>query len=731
MYLVIYDAAYMVIFSFVILFGYEGICGIQDLSAVSFIALPAAAAVMIFIRHTDRKGREIALIIILALISGAWIFRKNEGMLELLAAASALLPALLSAAGGFMLICASRKIPLLKAAAVIAAAALMVYFMIDRRSISSVNAAFFYIFILLYMVELIQARSCKKGYTAREGHTAGMLPFVLIFMTVLMVLPAPRKPFDWTFVKKACIAVREELITISQHIIRTGQENYLPAYSGFSENGNLFASVHADSSEVMTVKLKEDSKQPGKLYLAGKVFDSFDGRMWEQRAESKEYDARSTDAVETMYAVESRFPENDGDYCRMNSITVTYRYFSSAYVFAPLKTFEGKTPLVPRRRSYGDSYDVRYICLNSHNKEFMQLFREEQTNTAVSLSLLSKQYGDGSFKGNSDAGLSEYRKNIKKMYLHDIRPSAKVTDYLENVTAGADTDFDKLRAIERALSGMKYDTAPGALPENVRDGATFLDYFLFESRKGFCSHYATAFVLLANSEGIPARYVQGFMVKVKPGETAAVTSDMAHAWPEAYIEGFGWMSFEPTPGYGSSAEDGWEMSNDTGTVSQPVIMPVIPEKSEISPPVTDSAGRHRKVSPVIPAAIAGIAVFMLLIFMAADRLFAVQRFKAMNCSQKFSYQYERNNKILYYLGFTRKSTETLSEFHARCSRDFGEAPTEYMKCYERKVFGNHEILSEDYEKAFTAEKDILADACRQRGRRLLPLRAWLFMTKRS
>ena len=102
-----------------------------------------------------------------------------------------------------------------------------------------------------------------------------------------------------------------------------------------------------------------------------------------------------------------------------------------------------------------------------------------------------------------------------------------------------------------------------------------------------------------------------------------------------------------------------------------------------------------------------------------------------NCLQKFLYQYERNNKILYYLGFSRESTETLSEFHKRCSRHFGVAPAEYMKCYERKIFGNYEILPEDYEKALRAESDIFEDAHRQKSRRLLPLRLWMIMTKRS
>jgi|GEM_PF-390924 len=74
--------------------------------------------------------------------------------------------------------------------------------------------------------------------------------------------------------------------------------------------------------------------------------------------------------------------------------------------------------------------------------------------------------------------------------------------------------------------------------------------FLFYQKEGYCEHFATAFVVLCRTQGIPARLVTGFT----PGEYNPFTglwevkmSD-AHAWAEVFIPTIGWMAFDPTPG---------------------------------------------------------------------------------------------------------------------------------------------------------------------------------------
>lgn len=90
-----------------------------------------------------------------------------------------------------------------------------------------------------------------------------------------------------------------------------------------------------------------------------------------------------------------------------------------------------------------------------------------------------------------------------------------------------------------------YDIDAGKLPEN-RD---FVDYFLFENKKGSCTHYATTGTLLLRCLGVPARYTTGFLLKssdFKEG-TAQIRNYRSHAWVEIYLENRGWIPIEMTP----------------------------------------------------------------------------------------------------------------------------------------------------------------------------------------
>ncbi|MEM1189881.1 MAG: DUF3488 and transglutaminase-like domain-containing protein [Pseudomonadota bacterium] len=75
-----------------------------------------------------------------------------------------------------------------------------------------------------------------------------------------------------------------------------------------------------------------------------------------------------------------------------------------------------------------------------------------------------------------------------------------------------------------------------------------MDRFLFETRRGFCEHYAYAFAVMARSLGIPARIVGGYLGgEVNPvNRTVIVHQFDAHAWNEVWIEGEGWVRVDPT-----------------------------------------------------------------------------------------------------------------------------------------------------------------------------------------
>ncbi len=79
-------------------------------------------------------------------------------------------------------------------------------------------------------------------------------------------------------------------------------------------------------------------------------------------------------------------------------------------------------------------------------------------------------------------------------------------------------------------------------------GQNSIDGFLLKSRQGYCEHYASAFVFLMRAAGIPARVVAGYLGgELNPFEDYLSVRQMdAHAWSEVWLEGRGWVRYDPT-----------------------------------------------------------------------------------------------------------------------------------------------------------------------------------------
>lgn len=79
-------------------------------------------------------------------------------------------------------------------------------------------------------------------------------------------------------------------------------------------------------------------------------------------------------------------------------------------------------------------------------------------------------------------------------------------------------------------------------------GSNPVDEFLFESRRGFCEHYASSFVTLMRIAAVPARLVTGYQGgEINPlGGHLVVRQSDAHAWAEVWLEGAGWVRVDPT-----------------------------------------------------------------------------------------------------------------------------------------------------------------------------------------
>jgi transglutaminase-like putative cysteine protease len=160
--------------------------------------------------------------------------------------------------------------------------------------------------------------------------------------------------------------------------------------------------------------------------------------------------------------------------------------------------------------------------------------------------------------------------------------SNRVQELAGRIIRGADTQYERAMALQNYLrsSEFTYDL-------DVRSGHSenALEQFLFVTHRGYCEQFAGAYAAMARAVGLPARVAVGFT----PGELDARTGKYVvrglngHAWPEIYLNGYGWVAFEPTPGRGMpGAQSYTEVPEAQASIDDPTTPTTLPGSG--SPP---------------------------------------------------------------------------------------------------------------------------------------------------
>ena len=166
----------------------------------------------------------------------------------------------------------------------------------------------------------------------------------------------------------------------------------------------------------------------------------------------------------------------------------------------------------------------------------------------------------------------------------DLPPVVATT--AAEVTAGQPTDFDRMVALQDWFrSEFIYSTE---VPDG--HGNTAIESFL-EDQVGYCEQFAGTFAAMARSLGIPARVAVGFTQgQLQDDGAYLVLGRNAHAWPEVWFDGYGWVPFEPTPGRGMPGAE-----SHTG----------VPPQQDGEPPVTSTT--TTTTTTTVPAATTTVA----------------------------------------------------------------------------------------------------------------------------
>ncbi len=124
--------------------------------------------------------------------------------------------------------------------------------------------------------------------------------------------------------------------------------------------------------------------------------------------------------------------------------------------------------------------------------------------------------------------------------------SPRIQELAQEITRDSKTPYEKAQAITSYLrQNIKY--AP-TIPEAPRNKDK-LEWILFDYKQAYCVYYASAETLMLRSVGVPARMAVGFAQGDSDGSNKYIVRRFnAHAWPEVYFPGIGWVEFEPTAG---------------------------------------------------------------------------------------------------------------------------------------------------------------------------------------
>jgi transglutaminase-like putative cysteine protease len=220
---------------------------------------------------------------------------------------------------------------------------------------------------------------------------------------------------------------------------------------------------------------------------------------------------------------DGRWLEEKGDYGETISINPTGHV--TKYHITPVSEFSKHIPVAK---------DTAYVTAPAKFSKLTGCYKIESN--------LSKPYDGYSTAwkiedpGSIDSDQKYTQLNLPAEELESIRSLA------EEITEGAATDYERVLAIKEYLEeNYEYDPSYTPPPEGIEP----VTYFLFENKRGICKEFATSFIALARSLGIPTRAVFGYNARPIP-ENQTILASQAHVWAEVKFSS-GWVEIDPTP----------------------------------------------------------------------------------------------------------------------------------------------------------------------------------------
>ena len=672
---------------------------------VAWILISAlASGFLIFMKHLKRRGRAYLLGGLLTLLLAVWVIMPSGSRIDLVLENLWILKETALAILIFIIAMIAIRYLRLRVFLSLAGIVSLVIMLVRGYDVNKTGVCMIFLFTLLTVADIIQRASRKEGDTEPKKHLAAVSVFMVIPFILFLAVSVPDKPYDWHITRRIAGLIRSEFIMLGESLFTGNAWDGDKPFIGFSESANVGGDLKQSVRTVM--EFESLSENDPKIYLTGKIFDHFDGKDWTKSDES-DTDQTLLDTLETVAACLDAAGEGPlGDYMKRSTVNLKYGDLFTTCLFTALKTvniksadesiiLSGGEHAFSKRRNSRKPYEITFYRLNRDSEIFTEL---AESGHELSKELLDNAKMKCDIKTDITLDdMAAYHEEIYDRYLERYEISDEAQELLDKILEGAESDYDKLTRIERFLGGMGYTDDTGPLPDHIDTPGAFLDYLFFDKGEGYCSYYASAFVILSRQIGIPSRYVQGFCVPVDKQKSLSIRSDMAHAWPESYIDGLGWIMFEPTPGM--KCEVSWAVlqKGDAEGISDSAVDPVSPydniEEDERSSEEEEKP-RFRLKWYQIAVPLGSGAIFTLIL-VALDIFLRKRRYDKMSEKEKSGFMCRNCLELLRKKHLGRREEETLSEFEARIHDDIPSDHLQFIKKFEKILYSDDQVSYED------------------------------------
>lgn len=359
------------------------------------------------------------------------------------------------------------------------------------------------------------------------------------------------------------IGKKQELLALQEKIL-TGPK-YVDLLGGIGIQ--LDTEVLDNSKPVYTgreiLAITVDEIPYANIYLKGYYGTTYENSTWKgdysyfSDAGKKNKQSPQDAAKEILQMGYEQVREN-GDSKRLN-YTITYRYNRGTVAYIPY--FNDFESMDEEYTIKGDWLAEKKIFDDTISGSSLQLFPDIYIGGYQIDIFDGTNYSLNDYSWYDDVVLDnnlyvpENLKSILEPLAEEICPKIEISP--RAILGYNSSVYGIVSLVKEYLEkNMTYNLELEELPE----GTDAVEYFLYESKEGYCMHFATAGTLLLRTLGIPARYASGYVVTKRAfvesdsNYIASVKDRNAHAWVEVYIGGLGWIPVEMTPGYEVSVE---------------------------------------------------------------------------------------------------------------------------------------------------------------------------------